>query len=52
MLLPGWCSLAVTFVGLVAFMSGADLELKRIAVTGGIRMFSGVFAAAMLGVLK
>ncbi|MEK6259578.1 MAG: hypothetical protein AABP62_13250 [Planctomycetota bacterium] len=51
LLLPGVVSIACLFVGLVLFLIGAELHYKLPAAVGGVLMFAGVFAAALLGAL-
>ena len=47
--LPASFAVATMFVGLILFLIGARLNLIWPAAIGGVLMFSGVFAAALLG---
>ena len=49
LLLPGKVSIVCLFAAHVLFLIGAKLHYKLPTAVGGIRMFSGVFAAALLG---
>jgi hypothetical protein len=49
--LPGPLAVGCLFAGQVQFLVGAHLEWRWPVATGGIMMFSGVFAAALLGAL-
>lgn len=51
MRLPSAISFVALFLGLALFLIGAKLALKWFAAIGGILMFAGVFAAALLGAL-
>jgi hypothetical protein len=48
LLLPGYFALGAMFIGLVLFMVGGNWW-RWTAVIGGVLMFSGVLAAALLG---
>ncbi len=52
LVLPPSVSLAVMFVGLGLFCFGAKVGYRWPAAVGGVLMFSGVFAAALLGAIK
>jgi hypothetical protein len=49
--LPPAFALWALFGGLVLFMVGAELHWRWPVVIGGVLMFAGVFAAALLGAL-
>jgi len=51
LLLPPSCAVAVMFIGLVLFLVGARLHSNVPTAMGGMLMFAGVFAAALLGAL-
>lgn len=51
LLLPPAFSFGCMLVGLVLFKIGADLGWKRSTAVGGACIFSGVFVAALGGVL-
>jgi hypothetical protein len=51
MLLPPNFAVVALFVGLVLFLIGAELHWRWPLLIGGILMFGGVFAAALLGAL-
>ena len=48
-LLPPRVALGTMFAGLVLFLVGAKLHFPWTAAVGGVLMFAGVFAAALLG---
>ena len=49
MLLPAACAIATLFTGLGLFLIGAKLHQKWPVVFGGVLMFGGIFAAAIIG---
>ncbi|MGH9173841.1 MAG: hypothetical protein ACRD1H_05770 [Vicinamibacterales bacterium] len=51
LLLPPGCALATMFGGLIAFSVGAKLHWRWPVAVGGVLMFAGVFAAALLDAL-
>ena len=51
LLLPGMISIVCLFAGLVLFLVGAELHYNLPTAVGGVLMFAGVFAAALLGAL-
>ena len=50
-LLPPGFAVAIMFCGLVLFLVGAKLHWRWPVILGGVLMFGGVFAAALLGAL-
>ncbi|MEX0610560.1 MAG: hypothetical protein WD229_00455 [Pirellulales bacterium] len=50
-LLPPGFAVATMFCGLVLFFVGAKLHWRWPVAVGGVLMFSGVFAAVLLGAL-
>jgi hypothetical protein len=52
LLLPPSFAVATMFCGLVLFLVGAKLHLRWPVALGGVLIFGGVFAAALLGGLK
>jgi hypothetical protein len=51
MLLPPTFAIATLFAGLILFSVGGKLHLRWPVAIGGVMMFGGVFAAALLGAL-
>jgi hypothetical protein len=51
LVLPGGCAMGAIFVGLPLFMIGHELQYRWMLALGGVLMFAGVFAAALLGAL-
>ena len=52
LLLPPGFAVGTMFCGLVLFLAGAKLHWRWPVAIGGVLMFGGVFAAALLGGLK
>lgn len=51
LLLPGPVAVGVMFCGLVMFLVGSKLHWFWTTAVGGVLMFAGVFAAALLGAI-